>query len=147
MIDQSQISGVLVNSLKIIETNGGDVLHAMKNEDLGYSGYGEAYFSTIEPGVIKGWKRHKKMFLNLIVPSGAIRFVVYDDRSDSITNGKFMDLVLSRQKYKRLTVPPMVWMAFQGSGNNQSMLLNIASIPHDPNEADQKSLDEINFSW
>ena len=48
------INGVNITPLSIIDTKGGDVLHAMKMSDHGYSGFGEAYFSTIEPQAIKG---------------------------------------------------------------------------------------------
>ena len=48
------ISGVIVTPLSIINTKGGDVLHAMKSRDQGYLGFGEAYFSKVEPGAIKG---------------------------------------------------------------------------------------------
>lgn len=141
------IDGVIISPQKIIETPGGDVFRGIKAGDTGYAGFGEAYFSTVEYGVVKGWKRHKKMTLNLLVPVGEIRFVVYDDRVDSSTYKKFLDISISRANYSRLTVPPMIWMAFQGVGKEMSMLLNVASIAHDPNEADAKQISEIEYDW
>ncbi len=73
--------------------------------------------------------------------------MVFDDRPDSPTFGVFEDITLSRDSYSRLTVPPMVWMGFQGVEKGMSMLLNIASVPHDPEESDRKDLDEIIFNW
>jgi len=144
----NNINGVLLTPLKIIDTLGGNVLHGMKLDDPGYSGFGEAYFSTIESGVVKGWKRHRQMALNLVVPVGAVRFVIYDDRLDSSTYRMYQEVTLSiNNYYQRLTVPPMVWMAFQGVGGKENMLLNIASIRHEPNEADRKSVEEIPFVW
>ncbi|MDC0229394.1 dTDP-4-dehydrorhamnose 3,5-epimerase [Deltaproteobacteria bacterium] len=141
------IEGLIVNRLNIIGVDGGDVLHAMKSYDRGYDGFGEAYFSTIESGIIKGWKRHRDMVLNLVVPIGTVRFVTFDDRIESLTRGNFHEIILSRRNYSRLTVPPMVWTAFQGGEESVSMLLNIANIPHDPAEIDRKELDEIDFDW
>jgi len=141
------IDGVLLSSLSIIDTPGGNVLHGMKLDDPGYSGFGEAYFSIVEPGAVKGWKRHRKMTLNLIVPVGAVRFVIYDDRVDSSTYQMYQEVILSKDHYKRLTVPPMVWVAFQGVSDQENMLLNIANIRHVPNEADRKSIEENAFSW
>lgn len=143
----NNVSGVLLSQLKIIDTLGGNVLHALKLNDPGYYGFGEAYFSFIEPSVVKGWKRHREMTLNLVVPVGAVRFVIYDDRQDSSTYQMFQEVTLSKNNYWRLTVPPMVWLGFQGIGNQENMLLNIASIQHDPNEADRKLVDEIPFVW
>ena len=141
------VEGVLLTPLKTIPAPGGDVKHAMKLDDPGYMGFGEAYFSSVVPGVIKGWKRHREMTLNLVVSHGQVRFVIYDDRADSLTSENFQDVTLSVDNYQRLTVPPMVWMAFQGGGEEGGMLLNIASIPHDPTESDRKSVNEIEFNW
>jgi len=139
------IEGLVMTPLRIINTEGGDVYHLMKNIDNGFSGFGEAYFSSINPGAIKAWKRHHNMTLNLAVPTGAIRFVIYDDRVQK--KALFNEFTLSKENYFRLTIPPMVWVGFQGLGNTSSMLINIASIPHDPKEFDKKELDKINFNW
>jgi len=144
---ECNIKGVLLTPLKIIGTPGGNVLHGMKLDDPGYSGFGEAYFSIVESGIVKGWKRHRQMTLNMVVPVGAVRFVIYDDREDSSTYQMFQVVILSKNNYQRLTVPPMVWMAFQGVGEQENMLLNLASIRHEPNEVDRKSVNEISFSW
>ena len=77
----------LITPLKIIQVPGGDVSHAMKISDPGFAGFGEVYFSNIEPGVVKAWKRHRQMTLNLVVSVGAIRFVMFDDRHQSPDSG------------------------------------------------------------
>ena len=141
------IDGVLFTPLSIIEAQGGDVLHAMKSVDPGFSGFGEVYFSSIKPGSIKGWKLHSEMVLNIVVPVGVIRFVIFDNRKDSKTKGRFNDYVLSRKNYGRLTIPPGLWVGFQGRGAEESFLFNIANIPHNPSESMLKELDEINFDW
>lgn len=143
----SNIDGVLLTPLKIIDVPGGDVLHGIKCSDPGYTGFGEAYFSMVEPGVVKAWKRHRKMALNLIVPLGTVRFVIYDDRQNSVSNGKYQEVILSRENYCRMTVPPMLWMGFQGVNKNTSMLLNIADIEHVPEEADRKVMNGIKYDW
>lgn len=146
-VNTSNIDGVLLTPQKIIDVPGGDVLHGMKCSDPGYIGFGEAYFSTVELSVVKAWKRHRDMTLNLIVPLGAVRFVIYDDRQNSVTNGKYQEIILTRDNYCRMTVPPMVWVGFQGVDQNTSMLLNIANIEHSPEEADRKEMNEIKFDW
>ena len=139
--------GVQVTPLKIIPLDAGNVMHAMKHEEDSFLGFGEAYFSSIQRSIVKGWKRHHKMTLNLVVPVGEIRFVIFDDRGDTQTSGEFFSVSLSVYNYQRLTVPPMLWMAFQGIGEGQNLLLNIANIPHDPDEVEQKTLESIPFNW
>jgi len=132
---------VIVTPLKQIKNPKGDIYHGMKKSDEGFDGFGEAYFSTVHKDDIKGWKKHTRMTLNLVVPVGAIEFVVYDEDEKS-----FFSETLSQENYKRLTVKPGAWMAFRGVGE-QNMLLNIASIEHDPNEAVNIELSEINYEW
>ena len=73
------VDQIQVTPLKRIPVDGGDVLHAIKNGDLGYAGFGEAYFSIVELGTIKAWKRHLRMTLNLVVPVGQVIFVFVDE--------------------------------------------------------------------
>ena len=141
------IEGVILTPLKKIEHPLGDVYHGMKKSDIGFSGFEEAYFSTIHHGVIKPWKRHTRMTLNLIVPVGKIRFVLYDDRKDSPTKGKFMNIVLSIDNYYRLTVPPNIWLSFKGVGEPVNLLLNISNLEHDPTEIDRLDIRDIDYLW
>jgi dTDP-4-dehydrorhamnose 3,5-epimerase len=139
------IKDVLITKLDVIDTPGGNVMHGMKETSTGYAGFGEAYFSQVDRGAIKAWKRHKKMTLNLIVPVGEIRFVLFDDRE--VSNTQFQEVIISKDNYCRLTVPPMIWMGFQGLSGDGSMLLNIANLEHNPNEVDKRNIEQIKFNW
>jgi dTDP-4-dehydrorhamnose 3,5-epimerase len=132
------INGVILTPLSIIEHPKGNILHAMKASAKGYSTFGEAYFSEVNRGEIKGWKKHREMLLNLIVPVGCIAFSMLDDRSESPTYGQFYKVELSQKNYCRLTVPPGIWMSFKGISEGTNLLLNIASIEH--TDADSENL-------
>jgi dTDP-4-dehydrorhamnose 3,5-epimerase len=141
------IDRVILTPLKQIFNEKGDVFHAMKESDAGYQRFGEAYFSTIHKGDIKPWKMHTRMTLNLVVPIGEIRFVLYDDREYSATRGLYNEFVMSRNNYCRLTVPPQVWFAFQGVADEPNILLNIADMEHDPGEIVRLDINDINYRW
>ena len=137
------MDGVTLTPLKHIVLEKGDVLHALKATDDTYSGFGEAYFTQIKYGYIKGWKRHNKMTLNLVVIHGRVKFIVYDE----VIN-LFDEIVLSpEENYQRLTLAPGLWMAFQGLSDGISTILDIIPNPHDPEEADNKDLSEINYDF
>jgi len=143
-MDKINIDGIIITSLKKIIHPKGDIFHGMKKGDVGFSGFGEAYFSTIKKGQVKGWNRHKKMYLNLVVPIGEVTFVIYDDREE----GNFFKVTLSPSNYKRLTVPPGLWMGFKGSGGGKNnLILNLASIEHDSNEIERLNLSQIDYNW
>lgn len=142
------MSNVLISDLKIIENPKGRLFHALKKSDVAFKSFGEAYLTSVNFKDIKGWKKHTKMTLNLIVITGEIRFVLYDESSSA--GRQFSEFRLSRdsqEQYKRLTVPPGVWMAFQGLSKCENLLLNIADIVHDPLESIDKEINELVYEW
>jgi len=132
--------GVKLNPLKIISHPKGDILHAVKSSSKDFEKFGEAYFSKVNYKEIKGWKKHTEMTLNFVVPSGKIKFVVFNG-SDFFTE------TISEENYKRLTIKPNLWVAFQGLSKDTNLVLNIASIEHDPNESINADLHKIIYDW
>jgi len=144
---KSQIDGVCTTPLKIIKTPGGSVMHAVKKGDSGFGNFGEVYFSQVEHGAVRAWKRHRRMTLNLVVPVGKVRFVLFDDRSGSRSQGEYQEFILSIRNYQRLTVPPLLWVGFQGLEDGDSTVVNIADLIHDPSEVDRLSAEDLHFDW
>jgi dTDP-4-dehydrorhamnose 3,5-epimerase len=136
------LNNIISTKLKQIPVLGGDVMHVLKSSDNEFNGFGEAYFSTIQPGMVKAWKLHKKMTLNLVVPFGDVRFVFispdFKKRREEIIGGS---------NYVRLTVPPCIWFGFEGLGSTNSIVLNIANIVHDPNEVERISLNDFTHKF
>ncbi len=141
------IQGLQFTPLRRIETAGGDVMHALKASAPGFSGFGEAYFSRIHDGAIKGWRRHKRVTLNLIVPISNVQFVAFDDRAESGTKGRFETVFCGIDNYGRLTVPPNLWLAFKGLGPGTALVLDIVDEEHDPSESDTLALDQLSYRW
>jgi dTDP-4-dehydrorhamnose 3,5-epimerase len=139
------IEDVLFTPLRVIPTAGGDVRHALKASAPGFTGFGEAYFSTVQTGTVKGWKKHTRMTLNLVVPRGEIRFVIQDETAE---RQWVYHLTPDRSGcYGRLTIRPGLWVAFGGVGEGLNLLLNIADIEHDPAEAQSCDLQSRTWSW
>ena len=136
------LDDILVTPLTRISTAGGDVLHAMKQSDAGYADFGEAYFSWVASGAVKAWKRHLRMTMNVVVPVGQVRFVFRLDDAD-----EFRVEQIGVDRFARLTVPPGIWFGFQGQAEPQSLELNIARIPHNPNEVQRLALSKIKYVW
>jgi dTDP-4-dehydrorhamnose 3,5-epimerase len=134
---------IRVTPLRRISVKGGDVLHALKRTDAGFRDFGEAYFSLIQFGSVKAWKLHRRMTLNLIVPVGSVRFVFLADDG----SGACREETIGESNYARLTVPPGIWCGFQGCGRPYSLILNVADIPHDPEEAVNRAQEEFVHRW
>ena len=123
------------SKLKKIHNPKGDIYHALKATDFGFSGFGEAYFTNINFNQTKGWKRHKEMQMNLIVPFGEVKFHIFDQKANDTTR-----IILGFNNYERLTVPPGYWVAFSGLGTSTNLILNISDIIHNPNESESADI-------
>lgn len=128
------IDGVLIHPLRQIPDERGKIMHMLRANDPYFEKFGEIYFSTVYPGVVKGWHLHKEMTLNYAVPMGTIKLVLYDEREESPTRGELNELFIGEGNYVLVKVPPMVWNGFKGVGVTPALVANCATIPHDPNE-------------
>ena len=132
------IDSVIINSLKQIPDERGKVMHMLREDSDGFIGFGEVYFSCVYPEAIKGWNIHKKMTLNYAVPQGNIKLVLYDERQGSPTKGEVQEIYLGPDNYYRVTVPPMIWNGLKGLGTETAIVVNFASIAHDPDEINRR---------
>jgi dTDP-4-dehydrorhamnose 3,5-epimerase len=148
MIDVN-VEGVVIKPLKKIPDERGSIYHMLRCDDLLFEEFGEIYFSVVYPQVIKGWHIHQKMTLNYAVISGMIKLVLYDDRENSPTYGNIMELFMGNENYCMVKIPPMVWNGFKGIGEKKSIVANLASMPHDPEEIMRKDpfTNDIPYDW
>lgn len=143
------IEGVSVRLLRQILDERGKIMHMLKASDAHFLEFGEIYFSSIQRGAIKAWHLHKEMTLNYAVPIGKIKFVLYDDRENSATQGVVQEIFMGPENYVLVTVPPYVWNGFKGIADGESIIANCATLPHDANEIvrlDPLS-DRIPYDW
>lgn len=131
------ITGVAVHPLRRIADERGMVMHMLRADAPHFEGFGEIYFSTVYPQVVKGWHLHRRMTLNYAVVSGMIKLVLYDDREDSPTRSEVMELFVGDQNYVLVTIPPLVWNGFKGVGTVPAVVANCATVPHDPAEIER----------
>jgi len=143
------IDGVVIKPLKVFKDERGQLMHMMRSDDPLFKGFGEIYFSVVKAGVVKGWKRHQRMVQSFAVPQGMLKLVIYDDRAGSSSKGKVQEIVFGDKQYQLVQVPPLVWYSFTAAEGDFAMIANCASIPHDPQETEQKDLNDpaIPYHW
>ena len=136
----SSKSIISISPQKRIKVSGGDVLHVLKSTDSEYRQFNEAYFSFIESGRIKAWKRHLEMTMNIVVPIGMVEFVFYDSNESFISKE-----LIGENQYSRLTVPPKIWFGFKCVSKKDALILNISNILHSTNEVERKDISSFEF--
>ncbi len=143
------IEGVVVKKLGIVPDERGNIMHMLRCDDPEFEAFGEIYFSTVFPGVVKGWHLHRRMTLNYAVVSGTVKLVLFDGRPASPTRGTVQEHFIGEQNYALVKIPPEVWNGFKGIGTRPAILANCATLPHDP--AEIVRLDpgspEIPYDW
>lgn len=148
-VASSCVAGVVVTPLARYTDERGTVSLMLRNDDPVFVGFGEVYFSSVHPGVVKAWKRHHRVTVNFACITGLIRVVAHDDRESSPTRGSTLEVVIGPDRYGLVTIPPGVWHGFAGVGGTESMLANCATEPTDPDEYDRVDVAEsaIPYQW
>jgi dTDP-4-dehydrorhamnose 3,5-epimerase len=121
----------------------GAVLHMLRANDAHFQAFGEIYFSTILHGKLKAWHLHRRKTVNLAVPIGLVRVVLYR------AGQELVEQRLGREEYQLLTIEPGTWYGFQGLAPGESLIANCATEPFDPAEGDSLSpdTDQIPYRW
>jgi len=137
------IDGVKLRPLRQFSDDHGAVLHMLRATDPHFEKFGEIYFSTVRCGAVKAWHRHMAKTVNLAVPIGLVRFVVWPE------GGEAHELRLGREDYQLLTIPPGIWYGFQGLAQGESLIADCATEPFDPAEGENLPADteKIPFRW
>tara|TARA_Y100000816_G_C25869505_1_gene453844 strand:- start:88 stop:510 length:423 start_codon:yes stop_codon:yes gene_type:complete len=137
----NDLKKIKIFKLKRFKNPKGDVLRGFRKTDKCPGISAEIYFSWINKKAIKGWKLHKKMSMNLIVPIGEVKFVFYDGK-------EFKKIIIGEKNYNRIFVPSNIFFAFQNLSTKKSLIVNNASIIHqNKKEMLSLSLSKIRYLW
>lgn len=124
------IEGVEVIPLKRIPDERGTIFHMLRRTEPHFREFGEIYFSSVYPGVVKGWHRHEEMTLNYACIFGRIKLVMFDDRNDSRTRGTLMEVFLGPDDYSLVVIPPLLWNGFKGMSDPYAIVANCCTHAH-----------------
>lgn len=149
MTQESKIHGMKIIPLRQIVDERGKIMHMLKATDPHFITFGEIYFSTAWPGVIKAWHIHQTMTLNNAVISGRAKLVMYDLREDSSTHGALHEVFLGEDNYVLVQIPPGIASGYKAYGEGPAIMANCATEPHDPDEILRMDpfTDRIPYDW
>lgn len=138
------IEGVQVYARSIIKDRRGRVMHGLRIDEWtclhsGNGSIGEAYFSVVNPNVVKAWHLHHRMTLRYVCVFGRVMLGLCDQRKESPTRGAIAKVMLEGggQDYKMVVIPPGVWNGFRSTIDGIGIVANFSDMPHDPSEIDR----------
>ena len=147
----SKIEGVIIKNLKKIPDERGSIMHMLRSDDEIFEKFGEVYFSTAYPGVIKGWHEHKEQVQNYTVIQGMIKLVLYDNRENSPTYKNLIEIFMGDLNYVLVRIPTGIINGYKCIGDKTAIIANCATIPHkasgEMNRYDPLSNELIPYKW
>ncbi len=143
------IEDVQVIPLRQIPDERGKIMHMLRCNDPHFKQFGEIYFATAYPGVIKGWHEHTKQTQNYAAIQGMIKLVLYDNRKSSSTYKELMELFVGEDNYQLVIIPTGVINGYKGIGTETAIVANCATLAHEPDEMIRYDPlgDDVPYDW
>lgn len=112
-IKEYELPGVKTYDIKVLPDERGFFSEALRsdwNDLLGDDRIAQANISFSYPGMIRAWHRHTLGQVDyFIVLKGAMKICAYDDRDNSPTKGKLVEIVASENKLQVVRIPGLYW--------------------------------------
>jgi len=131
------IDGVALRSANVFPDERGRLGEIIRADDPWFENFGQIYFTTTYPGVVKAWHFHKKQTDHFYVIKGTVKIALYDERADSSTRGVVNQLYLGEHCPGLLRIPPGVQHGWMCVGQNEAYILNLASEMYNREEPDE----------
>jgi len=149
------IDGVFVKRLKVIPDERGRLVEILREDDLGFLGFGQVYLSTTLPGVVKGWHKHLKQIDNVVCVQGMVKLVLYDDREDlggkDSTRWEVEEFYIGVHNPLLIQIPAGVWHGWKCVSLEEALIVNIPTIAYNRENPDEVRMDphspDIPYDW
>ncbi len=134
------IEGVFVQELGWYSDQRGSLSVLLRSDQQALSGsdFGQIYVTTVRPGVVKAWHRHKQQVDRMVGLRGQTLLVLIDGREESPSYGTVVEQILGHRHHILVMIPPGVWHGLKCLGEEESMVLNAPSRPYSLEDPDEE---------
>jgi len=106
--------------------------------------FGQIYFTTLHPGIIKAWHRHKFQIDFQSCISGTVRIVVSDGKN-------VWQWVSGETAPTLIEIPQQLWHGIENLSEKEAIVVNCPTEVYNEKEPDEERLSwdssEIPFEW
>ena len=145
------IDGFAVRRGKVLPDERGRLGEIMRCDDPWFEKFGQVYFTTTYPGVVKAWHFHRKQTDHFYVVQGTVKIGLYDSREDSPTKGTVHELYLGEHNPGLARIPPGVQHGWMCVGCDEAIIVNIVSEAYNYAEPDEfrthPHVNDIPYDW
>ncbi len=145
------IDGVKTKLLNVITDERGRLAEILRSDSELFQNFGQVYYTTAYPGVVKAWHYHKIQTDHFFCIKGMTKLVLYDPREDSPTRGLINEFFVGDHNPLLVVIPKMVYHGFKAVSHEESIMINIPTELYNHNNPDEYRLepdsDEIPYDW
>ncbi|MHA1143825.1 MAG: dTDP-4-dehydrorhamnose 3,5-epimerase family protein [Candidatus Helarchaeota archaeon] len=145
------IDGVKIKKLRVIPDERGHLSEILRSDDEIYEKFGQVYYTTAYPGVIKAWHYHKLQSDNFTCIFGMAKIVLFDDREGSPTKGEVNEFFVGVHNPLLIHIPPLIYHGFKCISETEALLINVPTNTYNYDDPDEyrKPFDDpsIPYSW
>ncbi|OHB58069.1 MAG: dTDP-4-dehydrorhamnose 3,5-epimerase [Planctomycetes bacterium GWF2_50_10] len=131
------IDGVATRRAKVLPDERGRLGEIMRADDPWFEKFGQVYFTTTYPGIVKAWHFHKKQTDHFYVAKGTVKIGLFDARENSPTAGTVNELYLSEHCPGLVRIPPEIQHGWMCVGTDEAYIINIVSEMYDYKSPDE----------
>lgn len=141
----------MVKELDMYNDERGTLMEILRSDWDIFDEFGQTYFTTAYPEVVKAWHMHKEQTDHMACIHGMVKMVLYDGRKDSETQGEVMELFVGECDPKLVKIPPRVYHGFKTIGEKEAIVVNVPNRAYDYESPDEyrkdPDTDDIPYDW
>ncbi len=145
------IEGVKVRPARIFPDERGRLGEILRADDEMFEKFGQVYFTTTYPGVVKAWHWHKKQTDHFYVAKGIVKIALYDMRDNSKTKGCVNQVYLGEHCPAVLKIPPGTCHGWMGTGQDEAYIINVVTEVYNYSQPDEFRIhphdNDIPYDW
>ena len=131
------IDGVAARRTTVIPDERGRLGEIFRADDPWFEKFGQVYFTTTYPCVVKAWHYHAKQTDHFYVIAGTVKIALYDGRDDSPTKGTVNELYLGQYCPGLVRIPPGVLHGWMCVSPHEAFIVNVVSEMYDYDNPDE----------
>jgi dTDP-4-dehydrorhamnose 3,5-epimerase len=136
-----------IKNLQMNLDDRGYLFEVLRNDDAVFTKFGQAYVSSIYPGVVKGFHKHFVQYDNVCCISGQIKLVLIKCGTTNLVDYEVEEHHLSIVSPKLIIIPPNIYHGWMCIGTEPALVLNISSEVFDRNNPDEERIDPHLNPW
>ena len=124
---EAVIDGVRARRARVLPDERGRLGEIMRADDPWFEKFGQTYFTTTFPGVVKAWHYHKVQTDHFYCLRGTIKLGLYDGRQDSPTSGEVNEIYLGEHLPALVRIPPGVYHGWMCVSDVECCVVNVTT--------------------